>query len=166
MNPIIAALKNLDVANDAHWTADGAPRLSALKIEGLTREAIAAVAPHFTRTNPVIDAPAVVADKVAVVKAKQIEEAKDRRSEIEKELEVAREEEARLTKAAQEATQEARKASAKTDALTRALAAYDSSRSGQADIMDYIAKANEQRMAKAMEAKAHRAAIAALVGKV
>jgi molecular chaperone GrpE (heat shock protein) len=54
---ILTALKALDVGNDNHWTADGLPRLDTVKMlatdQTLTREAVAAAAPGFTRSNAV-----------------------------------------------------------------------------------------------------------------
>lgn len=160
---IIAALKQLDVADNSHWTADGAPRLSALKIEGLTREDLAKVAPHFTRTNPSIDPPAVVADKVAaVVKAEKAPEVNVRR-ELEAEQKLAQEAVNDATMKARDAQQNVRKAQAKLDEVERALSAYDNSQANQADIMDYIAKQNAHRIAKHEEKNATAAAIRELM---
>lgn len=155
---IIAALKQLDVANDSHWTSDGSPRLAALKLDGITREQVAAVAPQFTRTNPSIDPPAVIEEKVVAVKAK--EKPVDRRAELEVELGLAQEALAAADEASRKANLDYRKASAQVDGLMRALAAYDQSNAGQQDIMDYIAKSNERRMAQAMEKQATQKALA------
>ena len=50
---ITDALSKLDPANDNHWTQDGLPRLDTIKIlagdPSLTREAVTAAAPDFTR---------------------------------------------------------------------------------------------------------------------
>jgi hypothetical protein len=55
MADIKAALAKLDVANDNHWTQDGAPRLDTVKMfagdQSVTREMVAAAAPGFTRTT-------------------------------------------------------------------------------------------------------------------
>lgn len=51
MEEIRAALKALDPSNDDHWTADGLPRLGALGIQGLSRQAVTAAAPRFSREN-------------------------------------------------------------------------------------------------------------------
>ncbi len=50
-NIILNALKKLDVKNDEHWTQDGAPRVDALGIEGVTRQMIVNTAPKFTRNS-------------------------------------------------------------------------------------------------------------------
>lgn len=162
---IIAALKLLDVANDAHWTTDGSPRLSALKIDGVTREQVAAVAPQFTRTNPVIDTPAVVAEKVEAVRAKEADTPENRRRELEAELKLAQKEVEDTAAAARKANDEYRKASAKVDEITRMISAYDESRAGQQDIMDYIAKSNARRMEAALEKKQNQAAMAEFLKK-
>lgn len=53
------ALTELDVKNDEHWTADGAPKVDVLKEmtgdASLTRQAIVDAAPHFTRANPALE---------------------------------------------------------------------------------------------------------------
>lgn len=55
MSQILTALKALDVTNDNHWTADGLPRLDTVKMlasnQSLTREAVSAAAPGFTRAT-------------------------------------------------------------------------------------------------------------------
>ncbi len=52
---LIKALSQLDSANPNHWTADGLPRLDTLKMlagdPALTREAVTAVAPGYSREN-------------------------------------------------------------------------------------------------------------------
>lgn len=49
------ALQKLDVANDNHWLQDGLPRLETVRVfasdQSLTREAITAAAPEFTRLS-------------------------------------------------------------------------------------------------------------------
>lgn len=51
------ALLKLDIGNDDHWTADGCPRVEALKIEGLKRGQLMKAAPYFTRLHPSFEAP-------------------------------------------------------------------------------------------------------------
>lgn len=55
---ILAALGQLDPTNDRHWTAGGLPRLDVVKEltkeASLIRDHLTAVAPEFTRTNPVL----------------------------------------------------------------------------------------------------------------
>lgn len=55
MDKVIESLKQLDVENDNHWTADGLPRLDTVRMlasdAGLTREKLEAIAPGFNRTN-------------------------------------------------------------------------------------------------------------------
>jgi hypothetical protein len=61
------ALSKLDVKNDNHWTAEGLPRLDTVKMfandPALTREAVSAAAPGFTRAGvqaaPPVPAPVV-----------------------------------------------------------------------------------------------------------
>lgn len=52
-NPILEALSRLDPNDDAHWTADGAPRVDVMQeltgLKDLSRADIIAVAPEFTR---------------------------------------------------------------------------------------------------------------------
>lgn len=61
------ALSKLDVTNDNHWTADGLPRLDTVKMlaneSTLTREAVSAAVPGFTRTSAAqgVQAPAPAA---------------------------------------------------------------------------------------------------------
>lgn len=64
---VIDALKVLDHEDDDHWTVDGAPRLDAVQLPGLTREMITHVAPQFARGNP--DLPDLDADRAAAEKA-------------------------------------------------------------------------------------------------
>lgn len=55
---IVKALQQLDPKNDDHWTNDGLPRLDAIKgVSGIKREDVTAAAPHFTKDNPVFEAP-------------------------------------------------------------------------------------------------------------
>lgn len=53
MENIIAALKNLDVSNDNHWTVDGQPRLDTVKMlaadPSVTRDTLNEIAPDFNR---------------------------------------------------------------------------------------------------------------------
>jgi hypothetical protein len=53
---ILEKLATLDPANKDHWNQDGQPRLGAVG-EGIKREDIIAVAPLFSRSNPVLPAP-------------------------------------------------------------------------------------------------------------
>jgi len=56
---IAAALLKLDVTNDDHWTADGQPKIEALRLLagsfGLKREDVTKTAPNFSRSNPSLD---------------------------------------------------------------------------------------------------------------
>lgn len=55
---IIEGLMKLDVQNDNHWTADGLPKIDALKFSvgpTITREEVNSVAPNFCRSNPQIE---------------------------------------------------------------------------------------------------------------
>lgn len=53
---ILTALALLDVGNDAHWTAEGLPRIDTVRLlasdQSLTREDITSAAPTFSRTSP------------------------------------------------------------------------------------------------------------------
>lgn len=51
------ALAALDAKNDDHWTENGLPRLDALAGIKLTRAELTAIAPLFTRTSLMIEAP-------------------------------------------------------------------------------------------------------------
>lgn len=55
---LLAALASLDVQNDAHWTADGSPRLETVRAlaadASVSREAVTSAAPQFCRENPVL----------------------------------------------------------------------------------------------------------------
>lgn len=55
MNTVIESLKQLDVNNDNHWTADGLPRLDTVRMiasdASLTRETLDTIAPGFNRAN-------------------------------------------------------------------------------------------------------------------
>ena len=67
---ILNALKSLDHKNDEHWTADGQPRLDAVKAaagdQTVTREAVVAAAPAFNRAAAVAGTvPAVTAAPAA-----------------------------------------------------------------------------------------------------
>lgn len=59
---LLAALQQLDPANDNHWTADGMPRLDTVRFlagdQTLTREAVTAAAPGLNRASHVVSAPA------------------------------------------------------------------------------------------------------------
>lgn len=59
---ILTALKQLDPANADHWTGDGAPRLDVLaklmKVSNVKRGDVTEAAPHFTKDNPTLEAPA------------------------------------------------------------------------------------------------------------
>lgn len=59
---ILAALAQLDVGNDNHWTADGSPRLDTVRLlatdSAISREAVTAAAPGFSRAQPTLTQPA------------------------------------------------------------------------------------------------------------
>lgn len=56
MSDLRDALSKLDPKNEAHWTVDGAPLMEAVGA-GFTRKQVTQAFPHFSRTNPVLDAP-------------------------------------------------------------------------------------------------------------
>lgn len=61
---LVKALESLDTLNDNHWTAEGLPKLEALRFaygSAVTRDEVEAVAPGYTRSNRVFvpDATAV-----------------------------------------------------------------------------------------------------------
>lgn len=66
---IIAALSSLDVANNDHWTEDGLPRMDVVKHaagdNALTREAVTAAAPGFSRATGLQPKPATTPPWVA-----------------------------------------------------------------------------------------------------
>ena len=53
---ILKVLSQLDVKNDEHWTADGAPRLDVVQrmYPGVTRDLLVRVGGKFSRKNPVL----------------------------------------------------------------------------------------------------------------
>lgn len=67
---ILSALRQLDVNNDNHWTADGAPRLETVRMlakdPAVSREALTLVAPGFSRAKGLPDAPAGIPAQPAV----------------------------------------------------------------------------------------------------
>lgn len=56
---IQAGLMKLDVKNDNHWTAEGQPKVEAVRFlagdQSLSREDITKAAPDFSRTNPSLE---------------------------------------------------------------------------------------------------------------
>lgn len=68
------ALARLDPSNDDHWTDDGAPRLGALGIDGLTRPEVTRAAPLFTRDNPTLEQPT---EKLPAAAAEKLPELPD-----------------------------------------------------------------------------------------
>lgn len=151
---IIAALKSLDPNNADHWTAEGAPRIGALKIEGIKREDITSAAPHFSRDNPVIETPAVSADKEAKA-LKDAELAKKLLLTNEEKLISARlvvdERQAELMRAKRAYDE----AVAVVDALTKEQEAVGSNRQSIHDIMDFIGAQQKLRL-EAAEARLKR----------
>lgn len=145
---IIEALKGLDPENNEHWTADGAPKLSALKIEGVTRAEVVKAAPHFNRLNPSTETPAMVE---AALKTSQASGVPDTDAIT---LATAERDDAKdiLEKAAlahRETGKEVQKAMTNLDEKERELAALIGQRSSQHDIMDYIAASNARRLEQA-----------------
>lgn len=61
MKNLIEALLDLDPENPNHWTADGLPKVDALRFStgnpALTRDDITSAAPLFTRDNRVLETP-------------------------------------------------------------------------------------------------------------
>lgn len=145
---IKAALLKLDPSNNEHWTADGAPKLDALKMDGVKRAEVVKAAPHFSRTNPTTDTPAIekareeAAELAGVPSPEAITVAYAKRDEAKDILAGA---EAVL----RDAQQEVRKAMATLDLAERDIAALVGKRSSQHDIMDYLAASNARRLAKA-----------------
>lgn len=145
---IIEALKGLDPANGEHWTADGAPKLSALKLDGITRAEVVKAAPHFSRTNPTTDTPASLAaaneasDAAGVPTPDALTLALAERDDAKDIVE-------KSAHALREVQQDHAKAMANLDDKERALAALVGKRSTQHDLMDYIAASNARRLEKA-----------------
>lgn len=148
---IIAALKSLDPSNSDHWTSEGAPRIDALKIEGIKRADITAAAPHFSRDNPAIETPATSADKEAKA-LKDAEQAKKLILTVEEKRVAAQlvvDEKQALLMRAKRAYDEA---VADLDVLTREGEAAGSNRQSIHDIMDFIGAQQKLRL-EAAEAR-------------
>jgi hypothetical protein len=64
MSDLRSALAALDPKNDAQWTVDGAPLMEAVG-PGFTRKQITTAFPHFSRSNPVLEAPPAVIETPA-----------------------------------------------------------------------------------------------------
>lgn len=60
MSKILAALQQLDPKNDNHWTTDGMPRLETVRLMSgdsqLSRDAVSAASPGFTRAKAPLQA--------------------------------------------------------------------------------------------------------------
>lgn len=145
---IKAALMKLDPKDNTQWTADGAPKLEALKLEGVKRAEVVKAAPHFTRDHPSLDTPATqkaledAAEAAGVVNPDKITVAMAERDD-------AREVVAGAEAVMREAQQDLRKALAALDTKERELAALVGQRSTQHDIMDYLAASNARRLEEA-----------------
>lgn len=139
---IIEALKRLDPANEAHWTADGLPKVEALGIEGVKRPDVTKAAPHFKRDNLAIDTPAVQAEKAKPAPATMTLE--DLRKQAEAEAAVTLDVLNKARKAHDNAV-------SKLDGIIRQIEIIDGKRSEQAVIMDYLASQAKRREQKAAQ---------------
>lgn len=144
---ILEALLRLDPTNDEHWTADGAPRLEAMKLEGVKRTDIIKAAPQFSRSNPKLVTQAEEklpaekqgeADPLVLAQAK-VDEANARAE--------------KTGEALRQAQQEHGKAIAAQDLALREMAALEGARTTQHDLMDYIAAENVRRAERAKRAR-------------
>lgn len=131
---IIEALGLLDPTNDDQWTADGLPKVEALKLEGIRRADITDAAPHYRRDNRVIE-PAV---KLAEPKPVSLDE---QREVLLREVESA-------AKAAQAAKVVYDRLLVQLDEVERARAVRDGNRSEQQTIMDYLEAQRQRREAR------------------
>lgn len=147
-NKIIEALKGLDPENNEHWTADGAPKLSALKIEGVTRAEVVKAAPHFNRLNPSTETPASIEAALKTSQASGVPDT-DEITVASAERDEAKDILGKAALAHRETGKEVQKAMALLDEKERALAALIGQRSSQHDIMDYIAASNARRLEQA-----------------
>jgi len=153
---IIEALSKLDPANDEHWTADGAPKIDALGIEGVKRADIVKAAPHFTRSNPAFETPAQAKAREEVAIAQKAEQ-----SALEKasaKVDAAGKKVTDLEKQRQTILVELQKAMAEQDMANRELAALQGNRTSQHDIMDYLAAVRAENAKKAEAALAAKEA--------
>lgn len=151
---IIRALLTLDTTNDEHWTAEGAPRIDALQLEGVKRADITAVAPHFRRDSPSIDTPADIDDK-AKEKAAQNEQAKvlEALGTLDEQIEKAKGEVDRTMKIAVAAKKDYDTALKHQDRLIAERDQTGAARKPIHDIMDYIAATNARKFAVASAGK-------------
>lgn len=145
---IKAALLKLDTKDNSQWTADGAPKLEALKLEGVKRADVAKAAPHFTRENPSLDTPAVIKARTEAAEAAGVA-TPDAITVALAERDDAKEVLAGAEEVMRDAQQEVRKAMAALDIKEQALAALVGKRSTQHDIMDYLAASNARRLERA-----------------
>jgi len=108
---ILQSLSKLDPENKDHWTQNGQPLLSAGG-EGVTRQEVIAVAPQFSRENPVLPSaqPALTDEEVKATLEEKVMEIEIQRQEAEAEL-------AEATRIRQEAEAKAKSAAAKLEAL-------------------------------------------------
>lgn len=138
---IIEALGLLDPTNDDQWTADGLPKVEALKLEGIRRADITDAAPHYRRDNRVIE-PAVKKDEQPVKLAEPKPVSLDEQREV-----LLREVES-AAKAAQAAKVVYDRLLVQLDEVERARAVRDGNRSEQQTIMDYLEAQRQRREAR------------------
>lgn len=145
------ALLALDPANDDQWTVDGAPKLDALNLKDVKRQDVVKAAPHFTRTNPRFDTPAEAKAKeeAKVQELKKLNEVEAAAAEVDRTGKVLDD----LERKRVENLKEMQKAHAEHDLAQRKLASFQGARTGQADIMDYLASVRRDLDAKAEKAK-------------
>lgn len=138
---ILASLSKLDPSNKEHWNQDGQPRLGAIG-EGVSRNQVLAVAPLFSRDNPVLPDQIVLSDEEI---QKTLE---DELVEIELEREAAQ----ATLKAANQAKRDAEQAAKDAEEKLEALRAKEKARDTRSDTqinMDYLAGCFRERLEKA-----------------
>ena len=71
MSKILEALAKLDPTNDNHWTNDGLPRIETIRMlaadQTITREAITAEAPNFSRQTAKLETPVATEEPAEVI---------------------------------------------------------------------------------------------------
>lgn len=137
---ILDSLSKLDPSNKDHWTQNGQPLLSA--VGDVTRQEIIAVAPMFSRDNPVLP------EQIKLTEEEVQKTLEDELAEIELERESAEAALKAANKAKKDAEQAARDAQDKLEALRTKERAQDTRTDTEIN-MDYLRGCLRERMEKA-----------------